>query len=785
MLRHRQDLRQGWGRRARDGGLSPRGVCGAGRTVRRQRRQRRRRRRGRRRLGRSPRGERRRRLGRRVRRRRDPRLHRRPRAGRAPAARGARHRPGADMPPNDRHAQPLGPRGRQRRRRRSRGPAPLRVSHGRAAPAAGPGALRVHPRLVHAEHDGDVLAAEPAVGARRGDRAVPDGQRGGLLHAAHVSARRARRRVTRGDRHGRRLIRAGDVVHEQGDGAVHAVAAAEQRGKETGGGVSVLHAVLPLRAPLRVLMIRRRDVKSRVVSRLRGAVVNVYVVPSRSVSFRLVIPVSSIPSRRSQPSRVSTPSPLLAKPPRDGADVVRGARLVPPATRRYYPDNLGLEGWFHASHATEQVLQVPERQLLADGGDALARLAERGGDDGLLSLLKVPDPVLHRVADEQPHHLHLARLAYSVAPVDGLVLDRRVPPRVGQYDPRGAVQVQPEARGFQRHQEDVRFAAPKFGHHLRALREPLGAVQAQDGVPGVLDLGTNDVQKFGELREDHALLGRGPRTGLGSDRRELVENRSSFGAIRDVERLLLLFLLVLVRLGNSRSDAAVRIDRREELARGGVHGPSTAPAPAPELGEVVNRPLNLLPRLVHARVALDVDVQGFQGVDQRLQTQHSVLRVDLVPAQRARALVAVADHLRVERDDEAVAAKRAVAARTRRAFVALDRVHADRAVRLVLDVLLQRADPIGAQRPEELIAGQRANPVSVGLVLLPGLLQQQRVVASLSQLQEQDEDVHVVRLPPPLHVRVEHRHRPLLQRPVKVLLRLVKVDLANRDGPRR
>mmetsp|Transcript_6651 Transcript_6651/g.27652 ORF Transcript_6651/g.27652 Transcript_6651/m.27652 type:complete len:208 (+) Transcript_6651:397-1020(+) len=206
-------------------------------------------------MGRYPRGERRRRrLGRRVRRRRDPGLHRRPRAGRAPAARGARHRPGADRPPNDRHAQPAGPCGRQRGRRRSRGPAPLRVSHGRAALAARARALRVHPRLVHAEHDGDVLAAESARGARRGDRAVPDGQRGGLLHAALVSARRARRRFAGGTVHGRRGGRAGDVVHEQGDGAVHAVAAAEQRGKETGGGVSVLHAVLPLRAPLRVLI---------------------------------------------------------------------------------------------------------------------------------------------------------------------------------------------------------------------------------------------------------------------------------------------------------------------------------------------------------------------------------------------------------------------------------------------------------------------------------------------------------------------------------------------------
>ena len=371
-----------------------------------------------------------------------------------------------------------------------------------------------------------------------------------------------------------------------------------------------------------------------------------------------------------------------------------------------------------------------------------------------------------------------------MAPVDGLVLDRRVPPRVGQYDPRRAVQVQPEARGFQRHQENPSLAAPKLGHHPRALREPLGAVQTQDGVSRVLDLGTDDVQKLGKLREDHALRWRGPGARLGSDRGELVENRSSLGAIRDVDSHLLLLLFVLVvRLRHSRSDAAVRVHRREELAPRGVYVPSTATAP--ELGKVVNRPLNLLPRLVHAGVALDVDVQGFQGVDQRLQTQHSVLRVDLVPAQRARALVAVADRLRVERDDEAVAAKRAVAARTRRAFVALDGVHADRAVRLVLDVLLQRANPFGAQRAEELIAGHRANPVRVGLVLLPGLLQQQRVVASLSQLQEQDEDVHVVRLPPPLHVRVEHRHRPLLQRPVKVLLRLVKVNLANRDGPRR
>mmetsp|Transcript_1744 Transcript_1744/g.6803 ORF Transcript_1744/g.6803 Transcript_1744/m.6803 type:complete len:288 (-) Transcript_1744:2685-3548(-) len=254
------------------------------------------------------------------------------------------------MPPNDRHAQPLGPRGRQRRRRRSRGPAPLRVSHGRAAPAAGPGALRVHPRLVHAEHDGDVLAAEPAVGARRGDRAVPDGQRGGLLHAAHVSARRARRRVTRGDRHGRRLIRAGDVVHEQGDGAVHAVAAAEQRGKETGGGVSVLHAVLPLRAPLRVLMIRRRDVKSRVVSRLRGAVVNVYVVPSRSVSsfpsrrFRLVDPSPRGFQRRRRSSRslhatepTSSAAPGSFPPPRAGTTRTTWGSKVG-STRRTRPN---------------------------------------------------------------------------------------------------------------------------------------------------------------------------------------------------------------------------------------------------------------------------------------------------------------------------------------------------------------------------------------------------------------------------------------------------------------
>ena len=108
--------------------------------------------------------------------------------------------------------------------------------------------------MVHAEHDGDVLAAEPARGARRRDRAVPDGQRGWLLHVTHVPSRRVVNRAAGGAVHGYHRGGAGDVVHEQGDGAVHAVAAAEQRGEETGGGLPVLHALLPLCSPLRVLI---------------------------------------------------------------------------------------------------------------------------------------------------------------------------------------------------------------------------------------------------------------------------------------------------------------------------------------------------------------------------------------------------------------------------------------------------------------------------------------------------------------------------------------------------
>ena len=119
--------------------------------------------------------------------------------------------------------------------------------------------------MVHAEHDGDVLAAEPARGARRRDRAVPDGQRGWLLHVTHVPSRRVVNRAAGGAVHGYHRGGAGDVVHEQGDGAVHAVAAAEQRGEETGGGLPVLHALLPLRPAFRVLRVQKKLQRSAYV----------------------------------------------------------------------------------------------------------------------------------------------------------------------------------------------------------------------------------------------------------------------------------------------------------------------------------------------------------------------------------------------------------------------------------------------------------------------------------------------------------------------------------------
>ena len=270
--------------------------------------------------------------------------------------------------------------------------------------------------------------------------------------------------------------------------------------------------------------------------------------------------------------------------------------------------------------------------------------------------------------------------------------------------------------------------------------------------------------------------------------RERLQNRANLGAIRDVllrnrfhflgnlNDLETYAVRAFPRRVGARPDAAVGVHRGER-----VHSPF--PSHAAERREVVNSALNLLPRLVHASVSLHVDVQRVQAVDQRLQAQHAVGWVHFVPADGARAFVAVADDVRVKRDDEALAAKRAVAARSSRARVVLDGVHADRAVLFLLDGLFKRADPVGAQRAEEFIARERAHAVAVRLAL-PGFLQQQRVIARLSQFQQQHQDVHVVRGPSPFDVLVEHRPCLVLQRLVKVELRFFEINLANIDGSR-
>ena len=103
-------------------------------------------------------------------------------------------------------------------------------------------------------------------------------------------------------------------------------------------------------------------------------------------------------------------------------------------------------------------------------------------------------------------------------------------------------------------------------------------------------------------------------------------------------------------------------------------------------------------------------------------------------------------------------------ARPRRGRV-VDGVFANRALLALFDVSLELAHARDAELGEELVAGQRAGAVLAGAAVLvpePRFFQQQRVIARLSKLQKQHEDVHVISFPSALDVLIEQRLRALL-----------------------
>src|SRR5688572_33408513 len=90
----------------------------------------------------------------------------------------------------------------------------------------------------------------------------------------------------------------------------------------------------------------------------------------------------------------------------------------------------GLGSWAEFSSSLEQTLNLLPREVVRQ------RLlsAESGFDDGALLLLERQNLLLHRAARDELVAGHHARLADAVRAIRGLVLHRRVPPRVEMDD---------------------------------------------------------------------------------------------------------------------------------------------------------------------------------------------------------------------------------------------------------------------------------------------------------------------------------------------------------------
>jgi hypothetical protein len=66
---------------------------------------------------------------------------------------------------------------------------------------------------------------------------------------------------------------------------------------------------------------------------------------------------------------------------------------------------------------------------------------------------------LHRVASDEPIGKHLAGLADPVRAVDGLGLNRRVPPGIEKINIFRRVQVEPQTAGFEADRNSFKFGS--------------------------------------------------------------------------------------------------------------------------------------------------------------------------------------------------------------------------------------------------------------------------------------------------------------------------------------
>ena len=147
----------------------------------------------------------------------------------------------------------------------------------------------------------------------------------------------------------------------------------------------------------------------------------------------------------------------------------------------------------------EQIPQVVERERLGElilSEYILSQLA--------LGLLQCTNFLFDAVFDEQPIGDDRLLLAYAVGPVDGLIFNGWIPPRVKENDVAGRRQVESESAGPEGDQEDcftrvflelLNEFAPVFGVAGQVVGRP---VSLGDGL-------LNQTQHFDELGKDDDL----------------------------------------------------------------------------------------------------------------------------------------------------------------------------------------------------------------------------------------------------------------------------------------
>lgn len=156
------------------------------------------------------------------------------------------------------------------------------------------------------------------------------------------------------------------------------------------------------------------------------------------------------------------------------------------------------------------------RQQLADILDALAApllLAHhaQAAREELFALLDAQHLLLDALRAHEAHDAHGLFLAHAVHAVDRLRLDGPGPPRVHHEDVLRGREVEADAAGAQREQQDRAVASGRGRGEggddggARFLRH--GAIKAEEGYVCAGEGGLDEVKEGGELREDHAFGG--------------------------------------------------------------------------------------------------------------------------------------------------------------------------------------------------------------------------------------------------------------------------------------